>query len=303
MLFLKEPNLFIIGAMKSGTSSLHLYLNEHPDIFMCQPKEPSYFVESNQLKAYWKNMWEKGYWKSIEDYQALFKDANSSKIIGESSTTYSKYPRLTGVAKNIKAFNPEAKLIYIMRDPIERTISHYWHNVRWEGETKKPLTAIKINSHYREVSMYALQLKQYLKFFDIEQIYTITIEEFQSNTEKNIQQIFEWLGVEKSFIPVGLNKKDHVTPDKIRQTRGMGILNKFRHSLVWESINHFFPKKIKQFARQISDPPVIKSDVDVGEVVEFLRPMQIKETEELESLLGKKFPEWKTLYNRTAKKA
>lgn len=291
-----KPNLFIIGAMKSGTSSLHLYLDEHPDIFMCQPKEPSYFVESSQLKDYWKLMWEKNYWQKEENYLSLFKDAQNFKIIGESSTTYTKYPRLTGVAQRIKVFNPHAKFIYIMRDPVERTISHYWHTVRWEKEKRTPVQAIKNNRHLQEVSYYAMQLKLFLEIFGKDQIYILTIEEFQNDPENKLSLIFEWLGVKKDFMPFNLKKKDHVTPEEIHKIRGLGLLNKFRHSNIWDAINPIFPKWIKQAARQFSDPPVKKNAINMEDVMDFLRNRQIDETEELVKLLGRDFPEWKTLY-------
>lgn len=98
-----EPNLFIIGAMKSGTSSLHNYLSSHPDIFMSQVKEPMHFSR--------EDMWSKG----NDDYLGLFADAKNEKYLGESSTEYTKLPFRDGVAKRLYEFNPEAKLIYIAR--------------------------------------------------------------------------------------------------------------------------------------------------------------------------------------------
>lgn len=291
-----KPNLFIIGAMKSGTSSLHLYLDEHPEIFMSQPKEPSYFVSPDQLKNYWRGMWEKRFWENEAKYLSLFQGADRAKIIGESSTTYSKYPKLNGVARRIKEYNSSAKFIYLMRDPVERTISHYWHTVRWEKERRSPIKAIRENPHFLEVSHYAMQLKEFFSFFPMDQIHELTIEAFQKNQEKHLSSLFQWLGVDKGFIPGGLSNKDHVTPEVIHQVKGAGFLDAFRYSKVWEIFNPYFPQRLKDVARSVSDKPVHKSKVNMEEVVSFLKERQLKETEELEALLGRKFPEWKTLH-------
>jgi len=109
-----RPNLFVIGAMKSGTSSLHATLAAHPQIFMCRKKEPDYFIEQCN--------WSRGErW-----YLSLFARAGDKPIIGESSTGYTQAPRFHGVPQRIRGFRPDARFVYIMRDPIERTISHYW---------------------------------------------------------------------------------------------------------------------------------------------------------------------------------
>src|ERR1700730_14880709 len=152
----RKPNLFLIGAMKSGTTYLTKLLNSHPSIFMCDPKEPSYFVDQAQLRKIWAEMWDGGYWKE-ENYLRLFQTAENATILGESSTNYTKRPLVMGVPEKIQQFNPDARFIYIMRDPVERAMSHYWHMVNWEGEWRSILDAIKEEPQYRDVSYYAMQ--------------------------------------------------------------------------------------------------------------------------------------------------
>ena len=124
-----KPNLFIIGAMKCGTTSLHTYLGDHPDILMCPMKEPSHFVNSEELRIVWPGPSRPSFGNTEKDYCDLFRGGEGKLVRGESSTAYTKLHKVTGVAKRIYDFNSDAKLIYIMRDPIERTISHYWHAV------------------------------------------------------------------------------------------------------------------------------------------------------------------------------
>ena len=112
------PNLFIIGAMKSGTSSLHEYIGDHPDLFMAEPKEPMYFSQNDDWRA------------GFDDYMKLFADRTNETWFGESSTEYTKLPQYSDVAPKLHECNPNARLIYIMRDPVERSLSHYWHVVK-----------------------------------------------------------------------------------------------------------------------------------------------------------------------------
>src|ERR671915_544163 len=96
------PNLIVIGAMKSGTTSLHNYLSLHPEIFMTEVKEPSFFT----LEGNW--------WRGREWYEAQFPVA--AKIRGESSPDYTKHPRHAGAPERMHAMIPDAKLVYLLRD-------------------------------------------------------------------------------------------------------------------------------------------------------------------------------------------
>ena len=95
---MNKPNLFLIGSMKSGTTTLHDLLAEHPDISMSEPKEPCYFVDPDLLKNLWPEMWRMGYWKDEQAYLALFSGKSGAKYFGESSTDYTKMPKISGVA-------------------------------------------------------------------------------------------------------------------------------------------------------------------------------------------------------------
>ena len=108
-----KPNMFVIGAMKSGTTYLSVLLNSHPSIFICYPEEPSFFVDTDQLKKLWTYMWEKEYWRSEDAYLKLFDLAGDATVIGEASTNYSKLPLVSGVSERIFKFNPDARLIYM----------------------------------------------------------------------------------------------------------------------------------------------------------------------------------------------
>ena len=146
-----RANLFLIGAMKSGSSSLARHLRSHPSIFMAsRPKEPSYFVDPDQLEQVYPSIWEMGFWKSEERYLSLFDGAEGCAVIGEASQNYARLARVTGVAERIAAFNPDARFLYIMRDPVRRTISHYWYMVNSYGEGRPMLTAVREDPDYTD---------------------------------------------------------------------------------------------------------------------------------------------------------
>ncbi|MBE9190538.1 sulfotransferase [Gloeocapsopsis crepidinum LEGE 06123] len=278
-----RPNLFVIGAMKAGTSSLHNYLNNHPQIFMCSPKEPMFFSNHSN--------WEKG----EQEYLKLFENAGDALLVGESSTNYSKAPYYSGVPELIAQFNPDARFIYIMRDPIERTISHYWFHVSYFKERRDIVTAIQQQPHYLEVSDYAMQLKLYFDAFGKERVATLTLEDLKKDATKEMQKLFAWLGVDSSFVPQNLEERKNVTPRKVLWQE-KSLAGSLRNSKYWQAVKPIVPKSMRTWAKSWSNTYVDREVVDLEPVKAFLRPIQVKQVETLSELLGRQFPEWKTLY-------
>ena len=283
-----RPNLFIIGAMKSGTTSLHSYLRPHPQVFMSQLKEPGYFVEElhwNRGEAWYLN---------------LVRDAGDAAVIGESTTDYTKYPKYGGVPERIARFNPEARFIYIMRDPVERTISHYWHAVRHRLrlERRDLLTAVREEPHYRDVSHYAMQLERYIRIFGQERILAVTFEEMNAQPDTLVTSIFRWLGVDSNFVPPNLDERSNVTPKSIRRIRGRGLLHEFRHTALWNAVGRWVPPSVRQVGKRLAVERVDRTQQGTAEAIAYLRPIQADQTRKLAELLGREFPEWKTVHGR-----
>src|ERR687895_490160 len=111
------PNFLIIGAAKAGTTSMWAYLREHPQVFMAEPKELHFFVaESN---------WKRG----MRWYESHFQDATNAVAIGEACGAYTRFPRFRGVSERIASIVPHARLIYLVRHPIDRMVSNYVLNL------------------------------------------------------------------------------------------------------------------------------------------------------------------------------
>ena len=283
-----RPNLFIIGAMKAGTTSLHSYLDSHPQVFMCRPKEPMFFSRQENLE------------KGEEWYLDLFSSAGEALIIGESSTEYTKTPVFSGVARRIAKFNPEARFIYIMRDPIERTISHYWLMVRTMGERRDMLEAIINDPHYMDVSHYAMQLAPYLELFARDKIAALTLENLRTNTSEVLCNLFEWLGVDSSHDPSDFKERKNVTPRYVRQDRGFRFFSAFRRSPYWKAMKPLVPRPCRSIGRRLLGEEIDRTSISVDKVVDFLRPIQLEQTEALCKMLGRRFPEWTALYGTTS---
>ncbi len=292
----RKPGLFLIGAMKSGTNYLRKLLNLHPSIFMSETDEPSYFVDPQELKAIWPEMWARGYWRDESNYLELFASAGEASVVGEASTNYTKRPLVTGVADRLHAFNPDARLIYLLRDPVERTISHYWHMVRYHSEYRPIAVAIRQDPQYVSVSDYAMQLAPFRERFGIDRIAVLTYEQLVRDPNATMESLYRWLGLDEAAIDgSGFRDPEHVTPDLIRMPRWGGIPRKLWQSPPIKRVMRHLPQTLQTRLREATNHYVRRRAVDLTEVTDFLRPIQRRQVDELTEVLGRAFPEWTTL--------
>jgi sulfotransferase family protein len=181
------PNLVVIGGLKCGTTSLHHYLNLHPDIGMSRPKELNFFVAELN--------WELG----VDWYANHF--SVSDKVRGESSPHYTNEPRFRGVAQRMaRTLGDEARVVYMVRDPIDRMLSHYLHNAGGGYERRGLAEALSDpDSAYVQRSLYAMQLTPYLEQFGEERVEVVTREELRDEREEAMRRLFAFLGVDQDF--------------------------------------------------------------------------------------------------------
>jgi hypothetical protein len=298
---LRKPNLFVIGAMKSGTTYLNKLLGAHPAIFMCAPEEPSYFVDPRQLRTLWPDAWDLGFWRSEERYLRLFSAGGDAVLLGEASTNYSKRPLVDGVPERIHAFNPDARFVYLLRDPVERSISHYWHMVRYHAERRPILEAIKAEPQYVDVSHYAMQLSPYLDLFDPDRVAVITFEQLIRAPVPTMRRLYNWLGLDDEAADgSGFNRPENVTPEVMRMAAWFGVLQTIRQSRPIRLLIPYLPRAIRERAARAATIPVQRHDVDTSDARAYLRPIQRLQTEALSRLIGRSFPEWTTLYGNDA---
>ena len=289
---LREPNLFIIGAMKSGTTSLHEYLDTHPHIAMSQEKEPGYFVEELSLR------------KGEDWYLSLFAQDARYQYVGESSTHYTKLPLYRGVPERLFRFNPDARLIYIMRDPFERTVSHYWHAVRdvaHGGELRSLLKAVQDDPEYLALSDYASQLDPYFERFGRDAVLTLTFEALIENPQRELDRIYRWLELPSHPIAAESRKAHNQKPPAMTGVAGAGILNRIQFSRAWDRVSPYVPGTIKNWATARAYQPVDedRSRREIPRLKEAIGPVQQRQIERLSRLLTRDFPEWHTYTTRS----
>jgi sulfotransferase family protein len=180
------PNLVVIGGLKCGTTSLHHYLALHPDVAMSRPKELNFFVAelSWELGADW--------------YASHFERGRA--VRGESSPHYTNRPRFAGVAERMRALLGEARIVYVVRDPIDRLLSHYLHNLGG-GYDERPIAEALADerSSYWQRSRYAYQLEPYLDAFGRERVAIVTREELWRDRGTTMTRLFGFLDVDPSF--------------------------------------------------------------------------------------------------------
>ena len=196
------PNFLIIGAMKSGTTALYYYLEQHPEIYMSPVKEPNFFSSQEQENA-------ADAVTNIGAYQQLFRGASGKKAIGEASHSYLYDP---GAAAEIRRYVPEAKLIAILRNPIDRAYSHFLHMVRSGTEPlddfAQALQEEEVGIHkertfqdYIGRGLYHDQLKRYFGTFPQGQVRIYLYEDLSDAPISTVQDAFRYLKVEDSFVP------------------------------------------------------------------------------------------------------
>lgn len=209
------PNFIVIGAPKSGTSSIYSYLRQHPDIFMSSPKEPHFFVYQADNKIEGRgpgdaNTLQRVFFTDPNRYQALFQEGADKPARGEASAMYIYYP---ATPQRIKSAIPDVKLIAILRNPVERAYSSYLHMVREERETCSSFEAalqeeearIQDNWlplwHYKTMGFYHEQLERYYNTFDASQLRVYLYEDFENAPLAIMRDIFRYLEVDDTFTP------------------------------------------------------------------------------------------------------
>ena len=202
------PNLVVIGAAKCGTTSLHAYLDAHPEIAMSRDKELHFFVQG-------KN-WARG----LAWYESQFDPA--APVRGESSPGYSVFPLYEGVVERMAETIPRAKLVYLVRDPVERIVSHYTHRtVNWPemGTLEQALADPHVREWLVTPSRYWLQLERYLARFPAEQILVVDSDELRTSRAQVLARIFAFVGVEASFRSPDFERAYNAGTGRLRRNR------------------------------------------------------------------------------------
>ena len=258
-----KPNLFIVGQPKSGTTALHQFLGQHPEIYMSSIKEPHFFCADFHLEsdlAYGKQRFFD--FRNESAYLELFSKAKEVKIVGESSTNY-LYSQVA--AEKIHNFNPDAKIIIILREPAKFLYSLHSHYVKFTEENEPDfLTALALETerkqemsfsprvtspsylYYSQRVQYYQQVKRYCDRFNSDQIKVIIFEEFKSENDRIFREILEFLGVEPGFNPeyAAVNVNKEVKFKAINNLINSPRVKNISKNLLSQEFNEFVRDKI-----------------------------------------------------------
>lgn len=205
------PNLVVIGGAKTGSTSLHHYLGRHPDIFMAPEKEVRFFSDHFEKGAGW--------------YRSHFRDAGAAAIRGETSPQYTAYPQVAGVPERMHGLIPDAKLIYIVRDPLKRMWSHFAYvtPVSDPEEFRRALTPLETNP-FVAGSRQGWQLEQYLPYYPLERILVLTSDQMRRDRKATLAKVFRFLGVDDTFYTSDYDVELNVSTVAPREHSGLSKL-------------------------------------------------------------------------------
>lgn len=262
--------LIVVGAMKCGTSSLHSYLRLHPEISMSRLKELNFFID--------KRNWPRG----MGWYRRQFD--KRLRVWGESSPNYSKDPVFPGVPERMASRVPHATLVYVMRDPVKRALSHYIHNVS-HGREQRPIDEAlgdvgDPRNTYIASSRYHHQIQCFLRYYKRDALLLYTLDELSSDPRAVCRELFERLGVDPDFDHPGIGQVHHSSGSKRRPTQTARALARLPGGRL---IRYALPALLSE----PMDKPTMSDELR-ARLVEVLKP----DTDQLRALWGRELAHW-----------
>ena len=288
-----EPNFFIVGAPKSGTTNISYYLMQHPQVFMPENLEPYYFARLDIPQNY-----EREIISNEKKYLNLFKNTKSCRAIGESSPVYLYCPNS---ALEIKNRFPNSKIIISLRNPIEIAYSEYF-SLKFMGfdknasfnelldSSEEQLTRNEFHiDSLLEAGFYSKHIKRFQEIFSKNQIKIIIFEEYIKNTIPTINSILSFLDIDKSIAFKTAPKGAYKVP---RNFASQKLMN---NSTFRKTAKFIIPTVARQkigerFLVKESSRPVLKQNER-----QRLKEIYQDDVENLAKLLGRSLP-WKDFY-------
>ena len=228
----RRPDFIIIGAMKCATSTLHVQLAQQPGFAMSEPKEPNYFSDDAVFAL------------GMDWYRGVFPDG---KLRGESSTHYTKLPTHPHTIRRLRReLGEDLKLIYIMRHPVDRLVSHYIHE--WSQEVLSEPIEEAIDSHEPLVAYgsYAMQLRPWLEIFGPDRILPIFFDRIVKHPQEELERVCRFLGYEGQPQWIAEKGRQNVSRERVRRS-WIDLAASIR-PLVW-MVRRFVPQGIRAWVR------------------------------------------------------
>ena len=276
-----------IGASKCGTTWLGHMLAGHPQLCMAEPKEVHYFNDRLAFRSFLKPHFQNG----IEWYQNFFSHCGT-KLKGEITPRYSTDPI---AARRIKEHNPDIKIIYCLRNPVDRIWSHFQFASHYVGkEDRDIMTAIKEEPEYVLMSKYFTNLGIYRELFPDEQIFILWFDDIHKRPGELLKEVYSFLGVDADYQPQKMNKKSNAA----RVSRFVHLqkwIRKTNYVLIGMGMAGLIQRMkragLNEFVTMINSKPLVKKPIPAEEkeyIIENIRA----DVQQLEKLFNKDLSHW-----------
>lgn len=199
------PDFVIVGAMKSGTTTLAVQLSQQDGIFLTTPKEPNFFSDDDI------------YAQGSAWYASLFDAAAPDDLKGEASTHYTKLPTYPETVKRARALLKTPKIVYLIRNPVERAVSHFIHEWSY-GRVGDDMTAEF--AHHRELvdyGRYAMQIRPWMEAFGPDAIHITSLEAMKADPQSVLSEVAAFIGHEGPVSWVEARARENVSAERIRR--------------------------------------------------------------------------------------
>jgi hypothetical protein len=276
------PNLIVIGGAKCGTTSLHHYLGLHPDIYMSHPKELEFFIEDS------------GWRRGVPWYETKF-PSDKEAIRGEATPIYTRYPVYPGVPARMHSVIPDAKLIYIVRDPMERMMSQLVDDFSSFAHIYQDLQSALLpfdTSPFVASSLQCFQLEQYLPYYPLSRILIITAEELAGRRCETLAKIFRFLGVDETFTSKDFFLMLNPRSVKRRPTLGHKLIKRFLALGPGRLIPYRLGLPVRHWLMRSSAPALRVPTIDAALEASLLDLFH-DDVERLRRLTGMKLQGWR----------
>jgi hypothetical protein len=262
------PDFFIVGAARSGTTSLNRYLSQHPEIFITSRKDAHFFAtEHFPCNGPGDEVMNRKVLRDKAEYDQLFAGVGGEKAIGESSAFYLCLP---GTAERIAQAAPDAKIIVLLREPADRAYSAYMLLVRDGRETLSFEEGLSREAErrqqgfepmwwYKELGLYYSQVKRYLEVFGPEQVKVLLYEEFYAHPEQALRDVFAFLEVKEDVVintsvrynvaGVPKSRRLHTLLYKLIDNPN-SLAKRVKPALAWKAMGRFLLRPIPQMNPQ-----------------------------------------------------